>query len=57
VAGRLRFPPYPAAAPASTTARPSTSRRLRRSPGGCHSHRGRDAAHCPGRPLQRQGHL
>jgi hypothetical protein len=32
VTGRLRSPPYPAAAPASTTARPMTSRRVRRSP-------------------------
>ena len=30
VTGRLRSPPYPAAAPASTTARPSPSRRVRR---------------------------
>jgi hypothetical protein len=32
VPGRLRFPPYPAAAPASTTARPSVSHRVRRKP-------------------------
>ena len=31
VTGRLRSPPYPAAAPASTTARPSASRQVRRS--------------------------
>src|SRR6266566_4847761 len=30
VTGRLRSPPYPAAAPASTTTRLSTSRRVRR---------------------------
>jgi len=28
----LRFPPYPAAAPASTPPRPSTSRHVRQSP-------------------------
>lgn len=39
VTGRLRSPPYPAAAPASTTARPSASRRVRQSPGKCHSPR------------------
>jgi hypothetical protein len=40
VTGRMRSPPYPAAAPASTTTRPSTSRRCtgRRVRG--HSHRG-----------------
>jgi hypothetical protein len=38
VTGRLRFPPYPAAAPDSTTAKPSASRQMRRSPGRCHSH-------------------
>ena len=32
-------PPYPAAAPASTTTRPSPSRQARRKPGRCHSHR------------------
>ncbi len=32
VTGRLRSRPYPAAAPASTTARPSPSRQTRRSP-------------------------
>ncbi len=41
VTGRLRSPWYPAAAPASTTARPSTSRRVRQSPGECRSRRGR----------------
>jgi len=40
VTGRLRSPPYPAAAPASTTARPSPSRRVRQSPGERHSKRG-----------------
>ena len=50
-------PQRDAAAPASTTARPMASRRVRRSPEGCHSDQGRnDAAHCPGWPLQRQGH-
>jgi len=45
-------PPYPAAAPASTTARPSASRQ-------CTDRRenvtadGRIATHCPGWPLQR----
>ena len=34
----MRSPPYPAAAPASTTAKPSTSRRVRQQPGECHSH-------------------
>jgi hypothetical protein len=37
VTGRLRSPPYPAAAPASTTARPLPSRHERREPGRCHS--------------------
>jgi hypothetical protein len=37
VTGRLRSPPYPAAAPAITTARPTRSRQMRRSAGGCHS--------------------
>jgi hypothetical protein len=36
---RQQSPPYPAAAPASTTARPSASRRARQSPGECHSQR------------------
>ncbi len=39
VTGRLRSPPYPAAAPVSTMARPSTSRRVRQSPEECHSRR------------------
>ena len=39
VTGRLRSPPYPAAAPASTMARPSRSRQVRQSPGRCHSRR------------------
>jgi hypothetical protein len=39
VTGRLRFPPYPAAAPASTTARPSASRRVRQEPRRCHAQR------------------
>jgi hypothetical protein len=34
---RLRSPPYPAAAPVSTTARPSPSRPVRREPGRHHS--------------------
>jgi hypothetical protein len=52
--GRLRSPPYPAAAPASTTARPSASRQVRQSPGECPQRPGRNAAHCPGRSLQPQ---
>ena len=53
VTGRLRSPPYPAAAPASTTAKPSPSRR---SPdvAKMSRRRGRNAAHCPGRPLRPQ---
>ena len=39
VTDRLRSPPYPTAAPASTAARPSALRQMRRSPGRCHSHR------------------
>jgi hypothetical protein len=39
VTGRLRSPPYPAAAPASTTAWPSALRQMRRSRGRCHSQR------------------
>jgi hypothetical protein len=39
VIGRLQSPPYPAAAPASTTARPSASCRVRQSPGRDHSQR------------------
>ena len=39
VTGRLRSPPYPAAAPVSSMARPSTSRRVRQSPEECHSRR------------------
>ena len=35
----LRSPPYPAAAPASTTTRPTPSRRMRRKPRECHSQR------------------
>ena len=54
VTGRLRSPPYPAAAPASTTTRPSASRQICRSPGECHSGRYRNAAHCPYWPLQPQ---
>jgi hypothetical protein len=34
---RLRSPPYPAAAPASITTRPSASRQMRQSPGECRS--------------------
>jgi hypothetical protein len=55
VTGRMRSPPYPAAA-LSLTTRLSTSRRVRQSPGECHSQRDRNAAHCPVWPLQRQGH-
>jgi hypothetical protein len=32
VTGRLRSPPYPAAAPASTTTRPTTTRQVHRKP-------------------------
>ena len=32
VTGRVQSPPYPAAAPASTTTKPKTSRQLRRPP-------------------------
>ena len=32
VTGRMRSPPYPAAAPASTTTRPTRLRRVRREP-------------------------
>ena len=38
VTGRLRSPPYPAAAPASTTTKPSASRWIRQSPEECHRH-------------------
>jgi len=53
VAGRLRSPPYPAAAPASTTARPSVSCQCAVTREDVTS-TGRDAAHCPGWPLQPQ---
>jgi len=36
VTGRLRSPPYSAAAPASTTAKPTRSRQVRQKPGECH---------------------
>jgi hypothetical protein len=54
VTGRLRSPPYPVAAPASTTARavtltPSAPIAVKRS-----LRPDRNAAHCPGRPLQPQ---
>jgi hypothetical protein len=39
VTGRLRSPPYPAAAPASNTARPTRSRQVRQKPGECHNQR------------------
>src|ERR1017187_10524727 len=40
----------------TSRARPSRSRRVRRSPCGRSQPPGRNAAHCPGRPLQRHGH-
>jgi hypothetical protein len=55
VTGRLRFPPYPAAAPPA----PRPGRRPRaRVPIAVKmsQRRGRNAAHCPGWPLQRQGY-
>jgi drug/metabolite transporter (DMT)-like permease len=51
-------PPVPAVTPPDAAphgqVRPSPSRQMRRSPREGHSHRHRNAAHCPGRPLQRQ---
>ena len=44
VTGRLRSPPYPAAASGSTTDRPSTSRRVRQQPGESHRPEERNAA-------------
>ena len=41
----------------TSRARPSRSRRVRRSPYERSQPPGRNAAHCPGRPLQRQRHL
>jgi hypothetical protein len=58
VTGRLRSRPYPAAAPASTTTRPGRYPHARRADRREDVQRSdRNAAHCPGRPLQRQGHL
>jgi hypothetical protein len=56
VTGRLRSPPYLAAAPASTTTRRSAS--APGAPGAVKMSQraGRNTAHCPGWPLQRQGH-
>jgi hypothetical protein len=56
VTGRLRSPPYPAAATASTTTRPypraeCADRHVKMS-----QRPGRNAAHCLGRPLHPQGH-
>ena len=53
VTGRVRSPPYPAAAAASTTARPSTSRGVRQQPGECRRPEERNAA-C-GKPVQHAG--
>ena len=57
---RHRPQPVPAVTPPmphdTSRARPSRSRRVRRSPCERSQPPGRNAAHCPGRPLQRQGH-
>ena len=53
----LRFPPYPAAVPASITTRPTPTRHMRREHTETSQRPCQYAAHCPGWPLQRQGHL
>ncbi len=52
-AGPRRHAPMPLY---TSRTRPSRSRRVRRSPCERSQPPGRNAAHCPGRPLQRQGH-